>query len=109
MLAVNYFILDDFNPGAIMQKIAFNLKRSRLALNLSQSALASKSGVSLGSLKRFEHTAEISLKNLVLLAVSLDSTEEFGKLFSKQQYQSMDELLGKNKSMTAKRGRRNAF
>lgn len=109
MLPVNNFILDDFNPGAIMQKIAFNLKRSRLELNLSQSALAAKSGVSLGSLKRFEHTGEISLKNLVLLAVALDSTEEFGKLFSKQQYQSMDELLGKNKSMTAKRGRRNAF
>lgn len=93
-----------------MLKIASHVKRNRLELNLSQNALAAKSGVSLGSLKRFEHTGEISLKNLVMIAIALDSTEEFGLLFSKQQYKSIDELLGKNKAVTTKkRGRKNAF
>ncbi|MBV5349372.1 helix-turn-helix transcriptional regulator [bacterium] len=92
-----------------MKKIAERLKRSRLELNLSQAALSAKSGVSWGSLKRFEHTGEISLRNLVMLAVALDSTEEFGLLFGKQQYQSIDELINKNKAKTAKRGRRNVF
>lgn len=109
MLSVNNFILNDFNPEAIMKGIAERTKRSRLELNLSQGALATKSGVSLGSLKRFEHSGEISLKNLVMLALALDSTEEFGLLFSKQQYQSIDELLNKNKVRTTKRGRRNVF
>jgi len=109
MLSVNEFVLDDFNPEAIMKKVAERLKRSRLELNLSQAALAAKSGVSMGSLKRFEHTGEISLRNLVMLAVALDSTEEFGLLFGKQQYQSIDELIHKNKAKTAKRGRRNVF
>lgn len=109
ILSVNEFVLDDFNPEAIMKKVAERLKRSRLELNLSQVALAAKSGVSWGSLKRFEHTGEISLKNLVMLAVALDSTEEFGLLFGKQQYQSIDELINKNKAKTAKRGRRNVF
>jgi transcriptional regulator with XRE-family HTH domain len=109
MLSANDFILDDFNPEAIMKKIAEKVKRNRLELNLSQSALAAKSGVSLGSLKRFEHSGEISLKNMVMLALALDSTEEFGLLFSKQQYQSIDELLNKNKAKTTKRGRRNVF
>jgi transcriptional regulator with XRE-family HTH domain len=109
ILSTNEFVVDDFNPEAIMKKVAERLKRSRLELNLSQAALAAKSGVSWGSLKRFEHTGEISLRNLVLLAVALDSTEEFGLLFGKQQYQSIDELITKNKAKTAKRGRRNVF
>jgi transcriptional regulator with XRE-family HTH domain len=109
ILSANEFVVDDFNPEAIMKKVAERLKRSRLELNLSQAALAAKSGVSWGSLKRFEHTGEISLRNLVLLAVALDSTEEFGLLFGKQQYQSIDELITKTKAKTAKRGRRNVF
>jgi len=109
ILSVNEFVLDDFNPEAIMKKVAERLKRSRLDLNLSQAALAAKSGVSMGSLKRFEQTGEISLRNLVMLAVALDSTEEFGLLFGKPQYQSIDELIHKNNAKTAKRGRRNVF
>lgn len=107
ILSENNFILDDFNPDAIMKKIAGRAKLNRLELNLSQSGLAAQSGVSLGSLKRFEHSGEISLKNLVMLAIALDSTEEFGLLFSKQKYQSITELLDKTKARTAKRGRKN--
>lgn len=107
MLSANYFPLDDFNPGKITQKIAERVKRNRLELNLSQSALAARSGVSLGSLKRFEQSAEISLKNLVMLAIALNATQEFSSLFSVKQYKSIDELLAKDKAETAKRGRRN--
>jgi len=107
ILSTNDFLLDDFNPGAILKKIAERVKRNRLELNLSQSALATNAGVSLGSLKRFEQTAEISLKHLVMLAVALDATSEFSLLFSQRQYQTIDELLTKDKAKTAKRGRRN--
>lgn len=107
ILSADNFILDDFNPGSILRNLAERAKKNRLELNLSQNALAAKSGVSLGSLKRFESTAEISLKNLVMLAIALDATEEFNTLFSRQKYQSLDELLTKNKLKTAKRGRRN--
>lgn len=109
ILSTNDFSLNDFNPGAILKNIAARAKRNRLELNLSQNTLASKSGVSLGSLKRFEQTAEISLKNLVMLAVALDAVEEFASLFSGRKYQSIDELLMKDKAKTAKRGRRNVY
>jgi transcriptional regulator with XRE-family HTH domain len=109
ILSDNNFILEDFNPDAIMKKIAARVKQNRLELKLSQSALSAQSGVSLGSLKRFEHNGEISFKNLVMLAIALDSTEEFGLLFSKQKYQSIAELLDKIKVKTVKRGRRNVF
>ena len=109
MLSSNNFILEDYNPGSILKKIAERAKRNRLELNLSQSALAGKSGVSLGSLKRFEQSAEISLKNLVMLASSLDATEEFSLLFARKKYKSIDEVLRKDQRGTAKRGRRNVY
>ena len=109
ILSDSYFVLDDFNPGSILKKIAERAKTNRLELNLSQSALAAKSGVSLGSLKRFEQSAEISLKNLVMLASALDATEEFSLLFTRKKYKSLDELLTKEKRRTAKRGRRNVY
>jgi hypothetical protein len=107
ILSTDEFILDDFNPGLILRNIAERARKNRLELNLSQSALASKSGVSLGSLKRFESTSEISLKNLVMLALILDATEEFGMLFKKKKYKSIDELLNTDKLKVKKRGRKN--
>ena len=107
IISTDEFILDDFNPGLILKNIAERARKNRLELNLSQSALAAKSGVSLGSLKRFETTSEISLKNLVMLALVLDATDEFGLLFKTQKYKSIDELLAKDKLSLKKRGRKN--
>ena len=107
ILSTDDFILDDYNPGLILKNIAERARKNRLELDLSQSALAAKSGVSLGSLKRFESTSEISLKNLVMLALILDATDEFGLLFKKKKYKSLDELLAKDKITIKKRGRKN--
>lgn len=107
ILSIGNFSIDDYNPDVIMGGIAERVKRNRLELNLSQKALAVKSGVSLGSLKRFEHTGEISLKGLVLIAVAIDATEEFSMLFIRKQYQSIEQLLTKEKAGTKKRGRKN--
>ena len=60
-------ILDDFNPGAVAKKIAGRMKRYRLLKNLTQEGLAKMSGVSLGSLKRFENQYKISLQHLLKL------------------------------------------
>jgi len=101
-------VLDDFNPRAIAQEIARNMKQRRLDADLSQQALAKRSGVSLGTLKRFENQSEISLNHLLMIAVVLGATEEFHRLFTKQQYQSIDELLKVKVAKTRKRGRKNA-
>lgn len=105
ILADKDFILDDFNPVAIARGIANRMRERRLELNLTQTGLAEKAGVSLGSLKRFENTGEISLKHLLMIAVVLDATEEFGMLFSKPQYQSIDEALKLTATKKRKRGR----
>lgn len=101
------FDLDDFNPKALAEKIAGNLKTRRLELNITQEELARKSGVSLGSVKRFECKAEVSLKHLLMLAIALNATEEFTMLFSKKQYKSLDELISDTKVKSRKRARKN--
>lgn len=98
-------LLDDFNPLAIAQNMGIELRQRRLFLNLTQKALAEKSGVSLGSLKRFESTGEISLTSLLKLALILDSLDEFHTLFPADKFKSIDEILKSRKTKERKRGR----
>lgn len=107
-MADNDFILDAFNPAALAKGIAVRMRARRLELNLTQIGLAAKAGVSLGTLKRFENSNEISLKHLLMIAVVLDATEEFALLFSKRQYQSIQEVLKESGHKKRERGRRNA-
>lgn len=107
ILADNDFILDAFNPASIAMDISARLRERRLELKLTQQGLAGKSGVSLGTLKRFESEHEISLKHLLMIAVVLDATEEFNSLFTKRQYGSIDEALNVISSKKRKRGSSN--
>lgn len=108
MLSDKDFNLDAFNPYAIAREIASRARQRRLSMNLTQQVLAERSGVSLGSVKRFENRYEISLKHLLRLAVVLDSTAEFSALFPGAQYQSIKEVLKASELKTRKRGRKNA-
>lgn len=107
ILADKDFLLDDFNPASIARDISIRLRERRLELNLTQQSLAGKSGVSLGTLKRFESDHEISLKHLLMIAVVLDATEEFGLLFTKRQYQTIDDAIKVISSKKRKRGSSN--
>lgn len=69
------------SPKEIAQEIAKRAKTMRLKQNLTQQGLSERSGVSLGSLKRFENTGEISLKSLIHIAVSLGDSNSFEQLF----------------------------
>ena len=101
----NEFILDDFNPPAIAKKLAGRVRKRRLFNNMTQKMLAEKSGVSLGSIKRFESIGEISLKHLLRIALVLDALHEFGNLFPEQEYKSIDDILKSRKLKERKRGR----
>jgi transcriptional regulator with XRE-family HTH domain len=48
-------------PASIMQTLKEKFKDRRLTLDFTQEGLSNKSGVSLGSLKRFENSGQISL------------------------------------------------
>ncbi len=69
-------------PQEVRRDIAARAQTRRLALNISQAELAARSGVSLGSVKRFETTGEISLSSLLSIAMVLNDLEAFTELFS---------------------------
>ena len=77
-------------PIDIEQGIAQKHRELRRKMGYSQEELSNRSGVSLGSLKRFERTGQISLKNLLKLAHVLDRLNDFENLFSRPK--DMDEI-----------------
>jgi transcriptional regulator with XRE-family HTH domain len=90
----------------VAEGIALRSREKRLNLNLSQKSLSERSGVSYGTLKKFEQTGKISLESLLKLALALNQLEGFEKIFSEKLEEhpiSMDELLKDN---TRKRGRK---
>ena len=55
----------------INNEVASNVQKLRKRKKISQKELAERSGVSLGSIKRFEQTGEISLQSLTKIAIAL--------------------------------------
>lgn len=74
-------------------EIAERARKKRKAGKLTQNQLAQKSGVSLGSLKRFERTGEISLSSLVKIAFALGCEDDFQNLFARKEYRSIQEVI----------------
>lgn len=84
------------SPPEVAQHIAKQVQAARLALNFSQKTLAERSGLSYGTLKKFERTGEISLTSLIKIALSLGCLEQFQNLFptkKPEQLLSLDALL----------------
>ena len=90
MLAINIS-----TPQSIMQDLKDKFKQKRLSLNLTQEGLSNKSGVSLGSIKRFESSGEISFESLLKVALVLNCLDDFKNIANEkdERYESMDDLL----------------
>jgi len=80
-------------PGELGMNIANNVRARRKGRGLSMGRLAEMSGVSYGSIRRFEESGEISLKSLIKIAIVLDCTETFEQLFESGQPQSIQEII----------------
>ena len=78
-------------PSDIQRELAARAKARRLELNITQAELAERSCVSLGSLRRFETTGEISLRAFLELAHVLGELKEFSTLFRPLQTASLFE------------------
>ena len=77
----------------INTEIANRMVQLRKRKKISQKALAVKSGVSLGSLKRFEQTGEISLQACTKLAIALEVEGELESLFIEVPFGSIEEVM----------------
>ncbi len=66
-----------------------NIRRRR---KITQNKISEMSGVSLGSVKRFEQTGEISLVSLTKIAIALGIEEELKNIFSNVPYMTLEEI-----------------
>lgn len=77
----------------INNDIAQKIVRLRKRKKITQNQLAARSGVSLGSLKRFEQSGEISLQSLTKIAIALDVENELEDLFNNVPFASIEEVI----------------
>ena len=90
---MNIDFLNMKTPKEIQLRIAKNIRKRRKELKLTQEEFSKKSGVSFGSIKRFENTGEISLFSLIKIAIILGYENEFLNLFQQKQYSSIEEII----------------
>ena len=77
----------------INNNIAQKIVRLRKRKKITQKQLAARSGVSLGSSKRFEQSGEISLQSLTKIAIALDVENELEDLFNNVPFASIEEVI----------------
>lgn len=83
------FDISDFvgvvTQETIIENLVERVIRRRKELKISQKEMAKQSGVSYGSIRRFESTGQISLESLMKIARVINSLEDFDLLFKTPQ------------------------
>lgn len=79
------------------QKLAQRIRNIRRRRSISQEKLAEMSGVSYGSIKRFETSGQISLISLTKIAIALDLADELRNLFTQAPYKDIQEVINERR------------
>nr|WP_294677848.1 helix-turn-helix domain-containing protein [uncultured Blautia sp.] len=79
------------------QKLAQRVRNIRKRRSVSQEKLAVMSGVSYGSIKRFESSGQISLISLTKIAMALDLADELRNLFTQVPYKDIQEVINETR------------
>lgn len=90
---MNIFLFNQKTPTEIIKNLVLKIQDRRKKLKISQVELAQKSGISLGSIKRFESKYEISLSSFIKIAIALDLDKDLDNLFNQKNYTSIDEVI----------------
>ena len=75
------------------KNLALRVRKIRKRRKISQQKLADLSGVSYGSIKRFETSGQISLLALTKIAMALDMADELRNIFSQVPYRNIQEVI----------------
>ena len=77
----------------IALELALRVKSTRLADRLTQEGLSNRSGVSFGTLKKFERTGQIALVSFIRLVVALGGEAALENLLLEKKFSNLDEVL----------------
>ena len=81
-------------PEELDQKLAQRVRKIRKRRSITQEKL---SGVSYGSIKRFETTGQISLLSLTKIAIALDLADELRNIFTQVPYKDIQEVINETR------------
>ena len=90
---MNNFLFNPKTPNEIAKELVEKIKQHRKKLKISQVLLSAKSGVSLGSIKRFESKYEISLNSFIKILIALNLEQDLENLFTQKSYNSIEEVI----------------
>ena len=79
------------------QKLARRVRNIRKRRSISQEKLAQMSGVSYGSIKRFEVSGQISLISLTKIAMALEIADELRTIFTQVPYKDIQEVINETR------------
>ncbi len=85
--------LDFKTQPELSAQLVQRVRDIRKTHGLSQVRLAEKSGVSLGSLKRFEQAGEVSLTSFIKICMALGRGGDIDRLLSAKEYASIQEVI----------------
>ena len=82
-------------PRKAQDALAENVRARRLAMGLTQAGLASRSGVALATLRKFEQTGAVSVEALCKLLMVVGGLEEVvaASAPTQSEFTSIDEVL----------------
>lgn len=90
---MNFYI--ENTPVAVLDVMKNRFKSIRKSLKISQTELAQRSGVSFGSIKRFETTGHISMDSFLKLLHVLDKLDEMNKILQPgEDLRKLNKLFG---------------
>ena len=79
------------------KNLALRVRKIRKRRKISQQKLDDLSGVSYGSIKRFETSGQISLLALTKIAMELDMADELRNIFSQVPYRNIQEVINESR------------
>ena len=85
------------------QKLAKRVRNIRKRRSISQEKLAQMSGVSYGSIKRFEASGQISLISLTKIAMALEIADELRTIFTQVPYKDIQEVINETRTLNKSR------
>ncbi len=80
-------------PSDILMSTASKAAALRKELKLTQFDLSIKSGVSYGSIKRFERSGQISFESLLKIAEALDRISDFEPILASKGNKKIEDLF----------------
>lgn len=78
-------------------KLAARVKNIRKRRKISQEELSERSGVSYGTIKRFEGKGLISLISFTKIAIALGCADEITNMFTDIPYNNIEEVINESK------------